>query len=317
MIRRALEAPKEGPMLRSGLVLVAVILSVQASPDLREVLGRAGDYVVALQRELTLVAADERSVQVRRGYGVSSGPDKGGPGLGAGESSGHVMRDLRGTCVLVATPDDGVWQGYRDFYELQSRPLHDQKERLPRLFTDTPATALADARKIHAESARQNLTPIRHNLSVPTFALMVVAPVNRDRFEFKKKGEKKVGDARGWVIAFTETRKPTFIASASGTSMPMRGEIVVEPESGRVLRTQVVVDSLDAFEELRRRPEKYAESFPRMQMEVAWGPSAALGRWVPLEMKELYDRQAEVISCTNTYVNYRKVPGDAAALFRK
>jgi hypothetical protein len=299
-----------------SVAVLALVVSLQApAADLPGVLARAGDYVVSLHTDLSLVVADESSVQIKRYYGVAS--DHPGMAQNAGESSGHVKRDLRGVYALLASPSGGTWQGFRDFYQLEGKALHDQRDRLPKLFVDAPDTALASARTIHAEASKQNLSPIRHNISVPTFALMILDPTNQERFEFKRKGEKKVGDVRTWVLTFTEVRKPTFIASPSGDSMPMRGEVWIDPATGRVVRTQVVVDSLDAFEELKRRPEKYSNSFPRMQMEVTWGPVAGLKTWVPIEMTELYDRQAEIITCTDKYTNHRTIEADLPRILKK
>jgi len=302
------------PLLLFQAPSLGAVLPAPQTPTLDAVLVRAGEYVTAFHESFRLIVADESYVQIQRGYGVASG-DLAALGATAGESTGHKVRKIKSEFALIANPGSSTWHGFRDVLEVDGKPVQDQKDRLRHLFVEAPATAYAEARRIDDEGSRYNLGGIKRTINIPTFTLMCLLPKNQAGFEFKKKAEKKVGGVTAWVISFVEKQRPTFIMSPAGAPMPTRGEVWIDPATGRVLRTQVVVDSLDAFEELRRRPERY-NSFPRIQIDVTFGQDARLNLWVPLEMQEVYDRQAEVVTCTATYSNFRRFETDAKLIVK-
>ena len=244
---------------------------------------------------------------------VASG-DLSGVGV-TGESTGHKVRTIKSEFALIANPGALTWHGFRDVLEVDGKRVQDQKDRLRRVFVDAPATAYAEARRIDDEASRYNLGAIRRTINIPTFTLLFLLPRNQAGFEFKKTGERKVGEVSAWVIAFVEAQRPTFIMTPAGVPMPTRGEVWIDPATGRFLKTHVVVDSLDAFEELKKHPERY-NSFPRIQIDVTFGRDAKLDLWVPLEMQELYDRQADVVTCTATYSNFRRFETDAKLIVK-
>ena len=294
-----------------GAVLVSAVLF--QAPSLETVLARAGDYVTAFHDSFRLIVADESYVQIQRAYGVASG-DLSGVGV-TGESTGHKVRTIKSEFALIANPGALTWHGFRDVLEVDGKRVQDQKDRLRRVFVDAPATAYAEARRIDDEASRYNLGAIRRTINIPTFTLLFLLPRNQAGFEFKKTGERKVGEVSAWVIAFVEAQRPTFIMTPAGVPMPTRGEVWIDPATGRFLKTHVVVDSLDAFEELKKHPERY-NSFPRIQIDVTFGRDAKLDLWVPLEMQELYDRQADVVTCTATYSNFRRFETDAKLIVK-
>jgi hypothetical protein len=293
-----------------SLLTVALFVGVQA-PSVESVLARAGEYVAQSRQDLAALVAEEYSVQIQRNYGVQSGDL---PGLG--ESSGHTRRSLRSELVLLATPGRNVWHTYRHTFALNERPVDDQKDRLRRIFSGPPAAAVAEATRLSNENARFNLGAIRRNMNLPTLALEFLAATSQPGFSFTKKGEKKVDGVPAWVIAFVEVRRPSLISTPDGRSLPVRGEIWVDPANGRVMKTQVTLDSLDAFKEMKERPQDYS-AFPRVAIETTFRLDRGLNAWVPAEMKEFYDRGVEVVTCTVTYTNYSRLEIDLTALVPK
>jgi hypothetical protein len=293
-----------------GLLTVGLFVGVQA-PSLETVLARAGEYVAQSRQDVSALFAEEYSVQILRNYGVQSGDL---PGLG--ESSGHTRRSLRSELVLLAVPGRNVWDVYRHTFALNEQPVDDLKDRLRRVFSGPPAAAVAEATRLSIESARRNLGAIRRTMNVPTLALEFLASASQPGFSFTKKGEKKVDGVPVWVIAFAEVRRPSLISTPDGRSLPVRGEMWIDPANGRVMKTQVTLDSLDAFKEMKERPEDYT-AFPRVAIETTFRLDRALNAWVPAEMKESYDRGFEVVTCTVTYTNYSRLEIDLTLLVPK
>jgi hypothetical protein len=297
-----------------GVPLLASLLVVQA-PTLDNVLSRAGEWVTTFHRDFPLVVAEEAYTQMLRNYGVASG-DLAAMGAAAGESSGQKVRRMRSEFALVPHPGGTTWDAFRDAYEVDGKPLREQRNRLQHLLTDAPATPLAEARRLSNEAAQYNLGLMKRNVNVPMFALMTLVPASQRGFAFTKKGEKTVAGVHAWVVAFTETQRPTLATTPDARPLPMRGELWIDPANGRVLHTLAVWDSLDAFAEMKQKQDRYSQ-FPRIQIEVTYGLDPALNIWVPTEMKELYDRQIEVVTCTATYSAYRPVhPGSLNAPIR-
>lgn len=292
-------------------VLLAASLLAAQDPTLETVLSRAGEWVLAFHQQFRPVVAEEAYVQILRNYGVTSRDFAGG-----GMSSGHKMRNLRADFALVASPHGDAWFAFRDVFEVDGKPLRDQKNRVERALTDSPATARAELDLMSVESKRYNLGSIARNVNVPTIALMTLMPANQKGIAFQRKGDKKVGSLRVWVVAFTETQRPTIVMTAENKPLPSRGELWIDPATGRVVRTRIVWDTIDAFAEMKEHPERFTQ-FPRIEIEVTYGQDSKLDMWVPVEMKELYDRQVEVVTCTANYSNFRRFETDVKLLIPK
>jgi hypothetical protein len=273
-------------------------------PTLDSVLARAGEYVTAWHQNSRLVIADEAYVQILRPYG-STRTDMMGSGAPLGQLGTPKVREMRSEFALVAATGTDQWQAFRDVVELDGKPLGDRRNRLERALADRSTEGVAEARRISKESLAFDLSTMPHDVNAPTFAMTFLAPAKQKGVAFRKKGEKKVDDVPVWVIEFTETGAP-LATRRDGTPQPSRGEIWIEPESGRVVRSRVVFDSLDAYPDMKQHPERYAD-FPRVTIEVTYKPDARLNMWVPVEMKEAYDRRSDVVTCTATYSNYRRI----------
>ena len=133
-------------------------------------------------------------------------------------------------------------------------------------------------------------------VNLPTFALRFLRPANRKRFSFEKESEERVGDAVTWVVAYKETQSPTFTANVQGRDVPATGRFWIEPESGAVLRTQMILGG-------SRRLQQ------RATVTVTYALDAKLGFRVPVEMRETYDnprkKNSDIITAVATYSEFR------------
>ena len=183
------------------------------------------------------------------------------------------------------------WFGFRDVIEVDGKAVKDRNRRLAQLFFEKPTGSLL-ARALQ-ESARYNLGTIRRNFNVPLVALRFVAVAMAGRFQFEDSGEEFVGGVPVRVVRYQETARPTAIRANDDGDAPARGRFWIEPGTGRVVVTKVVIG--DAFSDIRivtwyRRDER-------------------LGMLVPWRMTETYDytqRAYDVIECEATYSDFRR-----------
>lgn len=260
-------------------------------PTLNDVLARVGDYIARYERELSGIVAEEHYVQ-------------------NGDLSDRPLlthRELTSDLLLVrAVGRDGYVQ-FRDVFDVDGQPVRDRSERLLKLFRDPSAANTRQAGQIMAESSRYNVGRIERNINVPLLALMFMHPQNRSHFTFAMstedrgvpKGLPKSGhfavsiDVR--VLSFRETGSPTMVRdSRTGKGdARSRGRVWVEPGTGRVLMTELVVES----------------STVRSVTQVSYQSEPLVGFLVPVEMRETYvlsGRSFYRIEGTATYSNFRQ-----------
>jgi hypothetical protein len=273
-------------------------------PTLEDILACAGQFVSDLQKTRVL-AADEDYIQNYRHFGDPDHALTSGSAPPLGEWGGHTLRRIRSQFILLANPSgDGAWLAFRDAFEVDGRRLRPEQGRLEALFANGVEAAIPAADTFSLEAVKHNKGTMAQSVHPPTFALVVLSPAHQAAFRFAKKNEKKVDGQTVWVVGYTETAGGAFALTIEGVPQPLRGELWIEPSSGRVFKSTVVMDALDAYPDMRRRPERY-EAFPRMTFEVTYSLDPKLNLWLPRELKETYDRRTEVVTTTATYSNYR------------
>ena len=292
-------------MTRTGLslLLLAFVVPPQA-PTLDVVLARAGAYVTGLCREFPLLLANEDYQQVLQPYG-SNRTDLMRTGPMLGEMGLPKSRKSKAVYALVGLAEASAWNAYRDILEIDGKAVTSQKDRLASALSQSEAPE-AEARALATLAVAQNLGRTMRDVTVSTFGLVVVMPMHRAGFEFTSKGEKRVGSETVWVVAFNETRRPPLSQTADGQPKPARGELWIEPATGRIVRTHVVFDSLDAYPDMKLHPERY-EDFPRATIDVVFASDPALKAYLPVNMQEIYTRKDEVVTCKSTFTGYRRL----------
>ena len=114
-------------------VFLAAVPALAQTPDLDDVLDRAGDYVTAYQRTFVGVVAEETYRQEVRGV---AGTDQRGFAF---EARGQ-RRDLKSDMLLVRAPAGDRWMQFRDVFEVDGKPVRDRAERLTKLFLQPSAS---------------------------------------------------------------------------------------------------------------------------------------------------------------------------------
>jgi hypothetical protein len=152
--------------------------------------------------------------------------------------------------------------------------------------------------KMAKESARYNLGELYYRtVNLPTFALRVLRPASRKRIAFSKAGEERVDGTTTWVVTFQEAKGPTFSATARGTDIPSHGRFWVEPDTGVVLRSEMILGGTRSLS-------------ARAAITVTYRLEPSLGFRIPIEMRERYDNprseRADVVVALATYSDFRR-----------
>ena len=272
-------------ILVSVLSLAAVPAAVegQRATRLDEVMRRAHTYVAIYEdHELSsLISREHYQQQLLRA-----------------DESVKEQRTLLSDYVLFQLPPDEDWFALRDVYDVDGAPVPDRSDRLKALF-DAPRDQIGEqAMAIDRDSARFNLGDVPRTVNLPTFALRFLRPANRKRFDFKKQGEERVGDTVTWVVGYRETKSPTFTVSTDGRDVPASGRFWIDPETGAVLKTEMILGGTRGLRS-------------RATVTVTYTLEPSLGFRVPTEMRERYDNPRRkgdgVIVAQATYSNFRPV----------
>lgn len=289
-------------------VLRPVPVRPQTQAALADVLQRAGAYVVAFQHQLAGIVAEERYVQ-----DAFVPPQK--PLLFA--RTEH--RELRSDLLLIKPPTVKDWIQFRDVFEVDGLAVRDRDERLLKLLLNPTATGNAQIERILDEGARYNVGTILRNINVPVVPLLYLNPGNQKRFQFRRASDRRpvIGaptpasappdgvfrvDAEVWVIEYEEKDRPTFIRTTARKSLPSKGRFWIEPDTGRVLMTELVLKDRDV----------------NAIIDVSYQSEPLLGFLVPIEMRERYDGRFDRsrIEGVATYGRFRHFQVDTTETFQ-
>jgi hypothetical protein len=288
-------------MHRSVAVLVSLNLTVSflshsyaaQEPDLDTVLSRASEYVQSYARELGMVIAREEYVQRMPVASVASLPSGIEGNIRAPMRLESHERQMVSDYMMVRLPSEGDhWIGFRAVVEVDGRPIPDRVERLQELFEGTEEEAVERWRKLSRESARYNIGAVNRNTNVPTFALLVLGGSNPDSFEFARMSDDRVEGLDVWVVSYQEVAAPTLITGLQGEDVFIHGRLWIDPEDGRVVRTEVQTGGPDRA--------------LRSNVTVRYRPNTELGMWVPLDMKERYEVGDTEIEAVAKYSNFQR-----------
>lgn len=274
-------------MLRLLLVIVTALTCAAATrgtatPTFAEIMQRVHAYVVVYEdHQLSTVIARERYHQQ---WLDAKARIKG-------------ERTLLSDYLLLQLPNED-WVAVRDIYDVDGTAVADRAERLRNLFAGPREQLGQRAMKLAEDGARFNLGGLYYRtVNLPTFALRILRPASRKRIDFNKIGQEHIEGTRTAIIAFRETKSPTFSATPDGKDIPAHGRFWVEPDTGIVLRSEMILGGT------RSLP-------PRATITVSYRLEPSLGFRVPIEMRERYDNPRrtsdDVVVALATYSEFRR-----------
>ena len=262
------------------------------------VLERSAAYVAEFYRRLSGIAAEEHYVQdwyAERG--------------GVRTSLGH--RELRSDLVLMKPGSEASWTEFRDVFEVDGRAIRSRDDRLEHLLREPAAAASAEESTIIAESARFNIGDVDRNVNTPLFTLKFLEAANQRRFKFRRSAAAVPEPCAAsvtapsdrvfrvstevWVIAYDEVGPRTIIRSGERKDQPAHGRFWIEPATGRVLVSELIVHD--------RRV--------RATIDVSFQSEPLLEMLVPVAMRERYEiaPSHSVVEGRATYGRFRPLGG--------
>lgn len=274
----------------SALALTSTFSGQAQEATLWSVLVRATLYVEELHAQLSGVVMEERYQQRATLPGA----------FRRTESAALQRATLRSDYLLVQPEGAERHFGFRDVFEANGARVRDREERLAQLFLGGATSVDRQVQGILADSARYNVGDVQRNLNTPTLPLLFLRRSYKARFDFERVSDRVPGlemdapDSRldVWVIAYTETAPDTVIRRRSGVNLPARGRYWIEPGTGRVLITELVIEDENVDATITVRYETPEE----------------LDHPVPVEMRELYlnHLSGSRVEGTATYSRFRR-----------
>ena len=213
---------------------------------LESLLDRAGAYFLSFESRFSDVVTEERYVQeaLRPGSGLDVAVLSRRGGVAPQIPPSTDRRELVSDFLLVKLPNTDEWLPFRDVFEVDSRRVRDREDRLSKLFLQPAPTALAQAQRIMEESARYNIGNIQRTINLPVFALEVLRPSTQSRFRFSRgKLDTSVG-ANVYEVGYREQTSPTLIHGVFGKDLFSHGRFWIEATTGRVLKSELLVDDI-------------------------------------------------------------------------
>lgn len=266
-------------------------------PSIDTVLKNAAAYLAAFQKQLSGIVAEETYEQIVKNQQRAFG------------NSGVLpRRKLKSDLLLVRPAGGDRYVELRDVFEVDGQPVRDRQDRLIRLFQDPSAAATDQIGAIIKESARYNIGNIVRTVNTPLMPMLFLDPAFQPRFKFKRSSKTAPTLGRApreaaadspvfrvstemWTIEFEEKRKGTVIKTPDGQDLPARGRFWINPESGAVLMSELIIQGGDLTATLT----------------VSYQSEPLMGFLVPVEMRESYVAMRERIDGSAVYGRFRPI----------
>jgi hypothetical protein len=277
------------------LGIAAVARPAAQAPSLDAVLKLSAAYVEQFRKQLSEIVAEETYRQEI----VNTGR------IGRGVS-GITARTLRSDLLLIRPPDADRHVELRDVFEVDGAAVRDRRPRLEALIVD-PAASMRIA-EIIKESARYNIGSVQRTINTPLMALMFLDRSRQERFRFKHVAAPQpvFPDSRDtainetpvfrvstemWAVEYQERRRDTIIRAPNGDDRPAHGRFWIDPSNGSVLISELVIDGGGVI----------------ATVTVSYQSEPLMGFLVPVEMRESYVRNSELITGRAQYSRFRSI----------
>lgn len=289
-----------GGLFRSAFLLPAACLALAGhtsqAPSLEQVLKAGAAYIAEYEKAFSAVVSEELYIQRLAGDIARSGREE---------------RILKSDLLLMQVRGGG-WVTFRDVFEVDGHKVRDRTDRLVSLILKPPADAFEQVRLIAEEGARFNLGPISRTLNTPALALMFLRGDRQDRSRFRLARMSRVDSQTVAELEFTETATPRMVRTVDDA--PASGRVWLEPESGRVVRTELTMIS----------------GGTRVRLQVAYRLQERIGLMAPVTMEESYElggagamESSRFVGNGNridgfaSYSNFRSFNVDSSTIIRK
>ena len=251
-----------------------------AQPEGADLLPRIHAYVERFRRELPSIVAEEHYVQVATSaLSLASGE------RAAGE------RVLRSDILMITVPGTIGWVSFRDVFEVDGQRIRDREDRLLDLLRSPNANALAQARRLAAESARYNLGRVHRTTNLPDSVLVYLQAASASRMKFDApRASAPVDGAETVVIRFRETGRPSIVTARRGANVPASGQVWAHAATGSIVKTEFTLSDLSTDG----------------VFVVEFAVDERSGLRLPAKITERYTSPGEEVRATAQYSNVRR-----------
>ena len=199
--------------------------------------------------------------------------------------------ELESEFGIVRVPNNPQWLGFRDVMRVNGKAVESREARLAGLFENLTVTAIEQAGRISAESARFNIGPLTRSINDPALVLELLDGRNAHRMRVQKTREVTSNNIPVWIVRFQETARPTIVRTSSLGDVPSNGQAWIDPSTGRLLRVQATIGAISGV---------------RCDVDVTFEKVPQIAFFVPARMMERCFDGAFVQEGEATYDNYRK-----------
>jgi hypothetical protein len=272
--------------------------SISATDVLTQLVERAASHVRSFVEAATVLVADEHYVQeLKARSGSTSVPSNGMFGITV------ERRVLDSEVALVHIIDRQLWMMGRDVLAVDNRKVDDaHRVPLASYHPSSMAEAVSYFQQLATQGARFNIGRMTRNINVPTLALWFLTDGVRERFTFSLSGSETIDGQMCRIVQYRERKSP-YLLTAEGRDVPARGRYWIEPDTGRVRKTELVL-----FDE--ESTDRINSDAGRATITARYAYTSNVDAWVPIEMQERYDypkmMNADFIVGQAQYKNYRK-----------
>ena len=269
-------------MRRTILFVICCVLGAEihaAAPNLSTVLDRAQKYVAAYEEQLgTLVGVEDYEQTAV----WDNGPVR----------TRYQKRRLSSDFLLMRV--GGAWFGVREVLRVDLKPIEEKQTDFRRILGNDPGSLAEQFREINRSNSRYNIGDFVRTFNVPTFPLTILRRENFKRFTFKRRSLKNIENVATLEIEFSETAHPTMIRDLTGKDQQQHGRLWVDPETGRVLKTETLINA------------NMGGTRVRVSFVVTYKMSPRLNVLAPDTMQENYDTDRHHVIGSATYSNFRR-----------
>lgn len=259
-----------------------------AQPQGADLLPRIHAYVERFQKELPSIVAEEHYVQV---VTSTNAPSVDAVESGRPEAFASGKRVLRSDVLMVTVPGTMGWVLFRDVFEVDGQRIRDREDRLLALLQSPDTDAVAQARRLAAESARYNLGRVQRTTNLPDAVLQYLKAASASRMAFDApRASTPVDGAATVVIRFRETARPTIVTSLRGANVPASGQVWAHAATGAIVKTELKLSDLSTD--------------GVFVVEFAFDEPSGLR--LPAKMTERYTSPNEDVRATAQYSNVRR-----------
>ena len=279
----------------TALLVLAASSQPQGSPELIDLLQRATEYVTQYEAELGNLIGSEEYLQ----NAVWLAPSQRGGPMVAKRLQRRVSSDF---LIIQVGPE---WAALRKANRVVGSKVKEPEPSFEDAFDDSPDANQKRLNAMKGESTRYNIGDIIRETNLPTMALKVLRKGDVSHFAFERVGSSKIEGIQTQAVRFREQTSPTLVIGGNGEFLYSNGTIWIEPETGRVLRTEFNVEN------------RYAASPIKARIVVTYTAGKNLNVLVPTIMEEHYESEFNNVDCKAYYSNFRPFEVDVNLRFTR